>query len=287
MLVLYVDILIILNLFIDYFLLLSSAVLLKQNIKRLRLIFAAILGSLSSLFIFLPTLHPIVTVFIKLMIGFCLVLVAFGYKSKIIFIKTVLLFFAENLIFIGVMFCLWMFVSPPGMLWKNGITYIAISPIILIVGSIIAYFSTCLINFIISKRVESNKIYSIKIELDDKVVKIKALYDTGNCLTEPFSGKPVCVCEYDSIFKILPQNIDMFLNNSFNDMNYLNDFKPDVNVILVPCDTVTGCGILPAFLPKNVVVLCNDMEYSYECYVAVTTNRMSDGEYNAIIGDFK
>ena len=145
--VLYIDILIILNLFIDYFLLLSSAVLLKRNIKRLRLIFAAILGSLSSLFIFLPTISPIITVLIKLMIGFCLVLVAFGYKSKIVFIKTVLLFFAENLIFIGVMFCLWMFVSPPGMLWKNGITYIAISPIILISGSIIAYFSTCLINF--------------------------------------------------------------------------------------------------------------------------------------------
>ncbi len=285
--VLYIDILIILNLFIDYFLLLSSAVLLKRNIKRLRLIFAAILGSLSSLFIFLPTISPIITVLIKLMIGFCLVLVAFGYKSKIVFIKTVLLFFAENLIFIGVMFCLWMFVSPPGMLWKNGITYIAISPIILISGSIVAYFSTCLINFIISKRVETNKIYSIKIELNNKKIEIKALYDTGNCLTEPFSGKPVCICEYDSIFKILPKNIDMFLNDSFNNVNFSNKFRSDTNLRLVPCDTVTGCGVLPAFLPKSVIVLCNNMEYSYECYVAVTTNKISDGEYNAIIGDFK
>lgn len=285
--VLYIDILIILNLFIDYFLLLSSAVLLKRNIKRLRLIFAAILGSLSSLFIFLPTISPIITVLIKLMIGFCLVLVAFGYKSKIVFIKTVLLFFAENLIFIGVMFCLWMFVSPPGMLWKNGITYIAISPIILISGSIIAYFSTCLINFIISKRVESNKIYSIRIELNNKTIEIKALYDTGNCLTELFSGKPVCVCEYDSIFKILPKNIDMFLNDSFNNVNFSNKFRSDINLRLVPCDTVTGCGVLPAFLPQNVMVLCNNVEYRYECYVAVTTNKISDGEYNAIIGDFK
>lgn len=287
MLVLYVDILIILNLFIDYFLLLSSAVLLKRNIKRLRLIFAAILGGLSSLFIFLPTVSPILTVFIKLMLGFGLVLVAFGYKNKIVFIKTVLLFFAENLIFIGVMFCIWMFVSPPGMLWKNGITYIAISPIVLILGSVVAYLSTCLINFIISKRVESNKIYSIKIELDNKVSKVKALYDTGNCLTEPFSGKPVCICEYDSIFKILPKNIDMFLKSSFNNINTFNDFEFDLNLRLVPCDTITGCGVLPAFLPQNVFVLCNDMEYSYECYIGVTTNRISDGEYNAIIGDFR
>ena len=100
--VLYVDILIILNLFIDYFLLLSSAVLLKQNAKKLRLILASIVGSLSSLFIFLPTLPPVCMVLVKLMIGVCLVLIAFGYKTKIVFIKSVLLFFAENLIFIGI-----------------------------------------------------------------------------------------------------------------------------------------------------------------------------------------
>lgn len=282
--VLYVDILIILNLFIDYFLLLSSAVLLKQNAKKLRLILASIVGSLSSLLIFLPTLLPVVTVLFKLMIGFCLVLIAFGYKTKIVFIKTVLLFFAENLIFIGVMFCLWIFASPPGMLWKNGVTYMPISPIILILGSIIAYFTTCLINFIMSKRVECKKICSITVGFNNKTVKIKALYDTGNCLTEPFSGKPVCVCEYDSVFKILPKNIIAFLDNSLNSTDYAT-FGSSLR--LVPCDTVTGGGVLPAFLPKTVMVLRNNIEHEYECYIAVTTNKLSDGEYSAIIGDFK
>lgn len=285
--VLYVDILIILNLFIDYFLLLSSAVLLKQNVKKLRLILASTLGSLSSLFIFLPTLSPVITVLIKLVIGCCLVLIAFGYNTKAVFIKTVLLFLIENLIFIGIMFCLWMFVSPPGMLWKNGVTYMAISPIILILGSIIAYFATCLINFVISKRIEGSKICFIRIELDNKTVKIKALYDTGNCLTEPFSGKPVCVCEYDSVFKILPKNLSLFLDNSLKGVSELEDFKSDGNLRLVPCDTVTGCGILPAFLPETVIVQCNNVEYKYDCYVAVTINKFSDGEYTAIIGDFK
>ena len=282
--VLYVDILIILNLFIDYFLLLSSAVLLKQNAKKLRLILASILGSLSSLFIFLPTLPPVFMVLVKLMIGFCLVLIAFGYKTKIVFIKNVLLFFAENLIFIGIMFFLWMFASPPGMLWKNGVTYMPISPTILILGSIIAYFVTCLINFIMSKRIECKKICSIIIEFNSKTVKINALYDTGNCLTEPFSGKPVCVCEYDSVFKILPKNLIDFIQNS---LDVTDNFKSDGRLRLVPCDTITGGGILPAFLPKTVMVLCNNTEYEYECYVAVTTNKLSDGEYSAIIGDFK
>ncbi len=282
--VLYVDILIILNLFIDYFLLLSSAVLLKQNAKKLRLILASIVGSLSSLFIFLPTLPPVCMVLVKLMIGFCLVLIAFGYKTKIVFIKNVLLFFAENLIFIGIMFFLWMFASPPGMLWKNGVTYMPISPAILILGSIIAYFATCLINFIISKRIECKKIYSIIIEFNNKTLKINALYDTGNCLTEPFSGKPVCICEYDSVFKILPKNLVDFLEHS---SNVTDNFKSNGSLRLVPCDTITGGGILPAFLPKTVMVLCNNIEYNYECYVAVTTNKLSDGEYSAIIGDFK
>ena len=88
----YVDILVILNLFIDYFLLLSSAVLLKKDVRKRRLILAAILGSFSSLLIFLPTLHPVVMFFIKFLTGVFLVLIAFGYKTRAIFLKTILLF---------------------------------------------------------------------------------------------------------------------------------------------------------------------------------------------------
>ncbi len=92
----YLDILVILNLFIDYFLLLSSAILMKRDVRKRRLIFASIFGSFSSLLIFLPSLHPILMFLVKFLIGVGLVLIAFGYKTRAIFLKTVLLFLSES-----------------------------------------------------------------------------------------------------------------------------------------------------------------------------------------------
>ena len=34
-------------------------------------------------------------------------------------------------------------------------------------------------------------------------MKIKALVDTGNCLYEPITGKPVCLVEYESVKRCL------------------------------------------------------------------------------------
>ena len=283
----YLDILLILNLFIDYFLLLSSAVLMKRDVKKRRLIFASIFGSFSSLLIFLPSLHPILMFLVKFLIGVFLVLIAFGYKTRAIFFKTILLFLSENLIFIGIMFFLWMFFSPPGMFWKNGVTYVSISPIILILGTLVAYFLTCFINFAISRRIENKKIYLVKIEFNEKNTTIKALYDSGNCLKEPFSGKSVFICEYSAIFKILPESLIKFFCGSVNYISESKNCEYNKFIRLIPCDTVAGCTILPAFLPQNMVVLHNNVEYPCECYVAVTTKKISDGEYSAIIGDFR
>ena len=224
---------------------------------------------------------------VKFSIGAVLVLIAFGYGTKAMFFKTILIFLTENLIFIGVMFFLWMFFSPPGMFWKNGVTYVSISPIILILGTLVAYCLTCFINFVISRRVENKKIYSIKIKFNEKVAQVRALYDSGNCLTEPFSGKSVFICEYSAIFKILPERLIKFFCGS---VNYIPEYKNceySKFIRLIPCDTIAGCTILPAFLPQNMVVLHNNVEYPCECYVAVTTKTISDGEYSAIIGDFR
>ena len=120
--IIYLDILIILNLFVDYFLLLSCGVVLKTNLKRKRIIFASLVGSFSSLLILLPSFSVFLNFLIKILLAVVLVLIAFGYKGKQVFLKTILIFFAENLIFVGVMFFIWIFVSPPGMLWKNKIS---------------------------------------------------------------------------------------------------------------------------------------------------------------------
>lgn len=286
--IIYLDILIVLNLFVDYFLLLSCGVILKTNLKRKRLIFSALVGSFSSLLILLPSFSVFVNFFIKIMVAVILVLIAFGYKGKQVFLKTILIFFAENLIFVGVMFFVWIFVSPPGMLWKNGVTYIKISPFVLVIGSLAAYVVSSVINFVLSKRVDFKKIYKIELELENKKINLNALHDTGNHLIEPFSKKPVCVCEYEKIKNLFSLEFAKFFKDFFNNVFAVKNLTLKKNIKLIPCDGVSSSFVLPAFLPKSFnIILANGKKTPIECYVAVTNKKISDGEYNAIIGDFK
>lgn len=284
--IVYVDVLLVLNLFVDYFLLLGCCMLMKIDVKKRRLIFGAMIGSLFSLLIFVVDFSLMLFFGVKVASGLILVLMVFGFKSKAVFVKTFLVFLLENFVFVGVMFCVWFVFSPPGMLWKNGVTYIEISPIVLVVGSVLSYFLTCVFNFIFSKTVNGNKLKLIKIGFNGKIVEVNALYDTGNCLTEPFSKKPVCVCEFDAISKILPENLLTFFKN-FSDGNLIDSkITYSYNIKLVPCNTISGETILPAFLPQSVVVVCKQKNVNYDCYVGVVNRKISDGEYRAIIGDF-
>ncbi len=285
--VIYLDVLIILNMFVDYFLLLSCSLLLKINVKKKRLILGAVVGSLFSFFILFPDLNFFLNLIFNVAGGLFLVFITFGYKRKQLFLKTVSIFFAENIIFAGVMFFVWLFFSPPGMLWKNGVTYITISPYILIFGSLTAYILTSTINFFLSSRVDSKKIYLIEIEFNKKKICLNALYDSGNCLTEPFSKKPVCVCEYEKLVEIFPLELVKFFDDFFKNITDVKNFEWKKKIKLIPCDTISNSLVLPAFYPENFNVLFDDgNKKQFDCFVAVTTKKISDGEYNAIIGDF-
>ena len=285
--IIYIDILIILNMFVDYLLLLSCSILLKIKLKKLRLILGAVVGSLFSLFILLPELNVFLNLFLKILSGSFLVLIAFGFKEKLVFLKAVIIFFGENLIFIGMTFFIWVFVSPPSMFFKNGVTYISISPFVLIVSSLFAYIATSIIDFFLSRRVNSKKIYKIEVEFNGNKIFLDALYDSGNCLVEPFSGKPVCVCEYRKLIKFFSDEFVKFFEDFFKNVGCVENLNLKKKIKLIPCDTVSGSIVLPAFCPQSFYVLdFNGERKAYDCLVAVTIKNISDGEYAAIIGDF-
>ena len=151
--VIYLDVLVAVNLFVTYFLLLSTALLLHQKPKRWRMVLSALAGGASSLVIFLDDLHWLVPVLIKIALGVLLVIIAFPWKGKGVFIKTALLFIAVNFLFAGIMMALWFFVSPVDMYYRNGVVYFNISALTLAVSTVVAYLIVRLIGWIIDRRV--------------------------------------------------------------------------------------------------------------------------------------
>ena len=105
--VIYLDVLLIVNLFVNYFLLLSTAQFVHRRPRRLRLLLGASIGSAASALILLPNLGLVPMLAIKLVLASLIVLTSFGYGTKAVYIKTVLIFFGVNFIFAGVMLALW------------------------------------------------------------------------------------------------------------------------------------------------------------------------------------
>ena len=74
----YVDVLLGLNLFINYFLLLAVSKFLSWEGKRKRFFLAALIGALYSLTILLPELPDILSLIFKLLIAGVLIRIAFS-----------------------------------------------------------------------------------------------------------------------------------------------------------------------------------------------------------------
>lgn len=280
----YLDVLLVLNLFVNYFLLLSTSLLAHRNTRKLRLLLGASIGSISALLIFLPDFGFLITFLTKVIIGTILILITFGIETKKVFIKTLALFLAVNFVFAGIMFLIWISFSPKNMFLQNSIPYISISPLVLIIGSVVSYLCIRFFNIVISKRVEQKKLCQISIEINENIGNTTALIDTGNLLTDPFSGLPVVLWEIGALGRIIPQELMTF----FDDISAGKEKFPDKwksKLRLVPCETACGGSVLPAFLPDEFNVLEGDKKIKKKAIVAVCNKKLSDGEYHAIIGN--
>lgn len=274
--IIYVDILIGVNLIINYFLLLTTSKFLCLKFKRFRLIFGEILGSVYSLYILLPDAPFFISLMIKLFMAFTIIIVVFGFKNIKIFCKTLVCFYLVSFSFSGIMFALWYIFKPNGMAINNGIVYFNISPTMLIFSTVIAYFILEFISRILEKKESKRLIFDIHITIGDKSVKLKAKVDTCNSLTEPFSNLPVIVVSRSAIKDILPNEFP----NSISICDYANSNKNlGIKLRFIPLRTVSGEGILPAFKPDSIII--NGLEK--EAYIAICEEQILPSEIPSLL----
>ena len=132
----YIDILVCLNVIVNYFLLLASGKFLSRPYKRWRILLGAFLGGLYSLYILLPQLAQWFTILVELAMAATITLTAFGRKG---ILKTCSCFFAMSFLFAGSMFLLWKTAAPKNLIINNGVVYFQISPLLLIGTTVASY----------------------------------------------------------------------------------------------------------------------------------------------------
>lgn len=242
----YVDVLLVLNLYVNYFLLKATARMMHVPVRQVRCVLTAALGSLFALSIFLPPMHWALCMLGKLATAAILVRLCFGKQTRL---RDIVCFFLISFGFGGGMLALSLWKQPRGMAYNNASLYLDFSIGSLVFFTIAAYLLTCMIRRILDKTAAAAGQYTVVIRNDRHVVSLDGLADTGNLLVDSFSGKSVIVCGRERLGELvqLPQN-NAALSAYTEQPSHLRGFR------LIPFSTIASGGVLPVFSPDEVLI---------------------------------
>lgn len=271
--VIYIDVLIILNLYVTYFLIKAMCAFLHKKIKNIRVLSGSLFGAVSSLVILLPELPLLINILIKITLGLIIVLICFGYGEIKGYLRHSLIFIIMNLLFAGMMMVIWLFSSPLSMFYNNGVAYFDISFAVITISTALAYGVIKLLRYIIDSRMVSDRKYNLTVKYNGMEVNLNAFPDTGNTLTDYFSGMPVIICDKSACGGIIPEELDF--ENLEN--------KIIKGVRLLPFSTVGSSGLMPVFKPDSITITeSNGSGKVIDALVGISKERLNKDGVNAL-----
>jgi len=279
--VVYVDVLLVLNYITTVLLLAGTAKLLGIQIKRRRIVGAALLGAVGSLAIFLPFVGFWGMFAYRVFLSGLIVLAALPWESAARFLKGWGMFFLVNFFFAGAMLGIWLLFAPRGMVYLGGIVYFNLNPMTLLVGASAAYV---LLGFAyrLSRggRLLGTKC-KVTVKLNGSSRTLNALVDTGNSLYEPFSGVPVIVCPLREVSVLLdPALADAIKSGNWHEAVT----KARTRMRVVPYSAMGGKGTLPAMRVDELIIQQEGQLYKAGlCYMAISAQRIGEGGGQAIL----
>ena len=137
---LYIDIIFLENLFMNYIILFATGIIIKSQIKIIRTLISSVIGSIYAVLSYMSILKIYSNIFLKIILSFSMVYIAFNAKSIKIFFKQIIIFYLTSFTFGGVAFALLYFISPQNILMENGVL-IGTYPIkIVVAGGIVRIY---------------------------------------------------------------------------------------------------------------------------------------------------
>jgi len=226
--VVYIDVLLIFNLYMNYLLLCVTARLTHRKLRFRRGLAGAGLGSFSALMLFLPEMPELISILLKILTAVLICLVTFG-RQGILWSSSA--FAGASFLTAGALMALSM-CSQMNMVHANASWYLDISLFHLIVFTIMIYMILSVIQYVYDRFHASEGSYQVKIRYKSASVEIEGLADTGNALVDFYTGKPVIIC----------------------DRLLLGGMSSPEHSHYIPYLTVAGSGMLQVFEPDEVKI---------------------------------
>ena len=116
---LYIDIIFLENLFMNYIILYATGIIIKAPIKLIRTFLSSTIGSIYAVVTYMSILQIYSNIFLKIMLSITMVHIAFNSKNVKSFLKQLIIFYLTSFTFGGVAFALLYFISPQNILMEK------------------------------------------------------------------------------------------------------------------------------------------------------------------------
>ena len=288
----YIDIVLIENLIMNYIILFTTAVVLKIKVNHIRLILASLLGAGYSIIAYMGIIKVYSSIILKIILSVLIIYISFNPQNIKKMCKDLLLFYLVSFVFGGAAFALIYIIKPQNILMKNGLFLGTYTLKTVMLGAVVAFCIIIGAFAIIKNKISKKDMFcEIEILINQKKIKTKAMIDTGNMLKEPITNVPVIVVEHILLYSCMPKEI---LNNLKEIMG--GDFKN------IPCDIQEKYisklklipfsslgkqnGMLIGIRPEYVKVITDEQEkINKNVIIGIYEKSLTKkGEYQALIG---
>lgn len=287
--VVWVDVLVLENFFMNLFLLYLLDRLTGSRQIWWKLGLASLAGALYVVVVFFPDLHIFYSFLMKLLVSMVMIAIAFTPYSFRRFLKLILLFYLETFIIGGCIIAVFYIINGDINAAYGSLLINSISSSYLIIGSIISIIFVKLgfDYFENYYKTENNKI-KLDVYMNKRKCSITALVDTGNALKDPITNIPVIIAYVKAIADIFPDNVK---KNIIEEENYESVIKDIINsslktrIRIIPYKTIgNDDGILYGIVVDMIVTRAKPNSMILKNPVLALYNKpiSSENDYQAL-----
>lgn len=287
----YIDIIIVENLIMNYIILYATGLISKNKIYYIRIFFASLIGAIYAISQYISKLNIYSNIIIKMILSIIIVFVAFNPQDVKKMCKQLVLFYLTTFTFGGVATYLIYVLKPQNIIIKNGMyvgTYVLkVIFIGAILGTVILFVA---FKFAKNKITKKDMICKVKIKLNGKDKILNTMVDTGNMLKEPITGNPVMVVEKTVLYDLMPKeilnNTDAILGGDFDKIPEDIKYEYMQRLKFIPFSSLgKQNGMLVGIKPEKLEVISEQVVEKSNAIVGIYGKSLTKrGEYNALIG---
>lgn len=205
MTVVYIDLLFLLNLTANYLLLLVAGRMCGRVLRRWLLALSAALGAAYACALFFPGLGWLSAAPCRIAAGVLMALVAYGTQAGLF--RVTLCFFGASAALGGLVWAAEL-LGGHSLYLERGVLYSWVDLRLLLLLLAVCYAALSFLTDRVFHH-RSAELVTVTVRLGEAAVKLTALQDTGNTLTDPVDNRPVLVAEGARCTALLPMALPL------------------------------------------------------------------------------